>query len=331
MGSFSTFVSIIANLCTIGSDLKNMFGSADTIDYAALVKMIVNEVQAVFESDLTEVQIHDAAAAQASAMQFITTDFTAAIDAGQSDSYLYNMLTSGNGANDLSTMEDQINLMAEWTSTGEVALAQQTTSLYLLLATTILGWYQEQARRSTGADQKQATETVEKRAKIYADQASTLLTTVDSARTGAVSSVQIQYRTYTGAVYRAWFTDSWGVTDGSDPPELSTYPNITGGYGDYTCTDGDVHADWLRGQYMQLLANGSTDLQSSIQSTVNGTPCFGDGTSVPNLPNLLKAAQAYGAWLTNGLASHTDVQNLETNPMGSTTAMRRSHHRHRAE
>jgi hypothetical protein len=310
--TLSQVVSIVSGLVSTGMNLQEIFGGGSGLDVDKLAKMLADEVRAVFEHELTVDKVREATASEKTGVQFLNGDYQAAVNAGEPDSELYDLLDDGRGGGHLNELQRQINVIEEWSHSGEFALAQQILSLYILLSSTVMGWYQEMARRSTGTKRAAAIDTIKLRSKDYAATALTIAEEVHGIRAAAITGLQRDYYPYRETVRRTWFDDTWGT---SPRVVASTVRLVLPPYGEYKCPDPVGAGTWLRDKCLHFLRHGGDP--QAILNEVAAKECFQYGKSAPDLDWWLRTpATSYRTWLTDCLASVQALKDLETKPLG---------------
>ncbi len=303
-------VSFISNLQSIGEGIAGLFDPS-TLDVEQIAQLVAQEVEAVFIRQFETEDIRTATSAVQSAIDYLNVKYDSAVGARASDDALYLLLSSGDGANYLSQLQTEMYTMAAWSGSSGTNndLAQQTTSLYLLMAVTAISYYQEMSRRSNDSQGDSAS--VVKLAKEYYTQAQTLVDAVDKQRQAALSSLGLESQ-FNGTPPRGvTFSDTWVSTTITAYLRSAMFESGIG-------NDDPIGVGLaLYENYQRLLATGSPALVQAItyQAVASGAyGAFGAGASIGTVAG---TAAPYGLWLASCKASLANLLLLQTNPLGA--------------
>lgn len=181
-------INTILKLVAMGEKIYQIF-HPDKLNLAKVVSELENAITTILHQELTQAAIEEAQGVLQAGLDFINTDYQDAVTSGESEADIWALLSTGDGSNHLTAMEDQMDTMLQYSLDDDETV--QTLPIYMLLAASCIALYQARARYAPDDAQKAAEiKNVTSYAQSCSNRVAAVIGQIQPARMGDVEPVK---------------------------------------------------------------------------------------------------------------------------------------------
>jgi hypothetical protein len=333
MSSIPPFARSIAKFnkgLAIGLEIWDLLNPSGGDDLTEILKALKEEIRSVFRQELAHQKIVHSSSVLQTARDWLAIDYhNAAKQHPPQYDDLWAKLHGGSDMPGLAQLTIEAHDLEDLATGGGKGIAEQSTSLYLGIASFILAIYRERARVApTDAQRQECLDDLTDHAAQYITRGHQLVDISTKKRAESVSAVYSEERGRRW--YRGYFllhdykyNDSWYGDSGDNPTvmygRMDAFP-FTRDHPPYFLSESEVRytISLVHDTNLALLADGSADTRARLDGILGWRAIPHEWRDAFHA-NYMQQIQDFGSFASSSNASLVNLGAMKMNPSGGQT------------